>query len=268
MDKKKNNKREREDDDAPVQAKKRIKVYEADDSDNYKHDPVFFPLKEDGRTIQTNLQAGLIANRILLVGDTARATKISKLFDDPENIIVVDSDKMYKTFTGTYRGVPISIMAIGMGFSRIDIAVREARQIITGPMAMMRLGTCGIINPDIGISKILVAAKGSLYIQSIKSAIVSGNDDSYYRISAPALPDEKLTSIIMKNMKNIVGKDNVVGVLNCTADSFYGSQGRPDHNFKDFNEDVVNNIPEVGSLEMETFGLLHLGTISEEPIYA
>ena len=41
------------------------------------------------------------------------------------------------------NGVPLSIIAIGMGTPMMDFLVREVRAIVTGPMAVVRFGTCG-----------------------------------------------------------------------------------------------------------------------------
>jgi len=46
-----------------------------------------------------------------------------------------------------------------------------------------------------------------------------------YTITKPVLPDPKLTSVILENLKEIIGPTNIKEGGNCTADSFYGSQG-------------------------------------------
>ena len=48
-----------------------------------------FPLNKEGETLFMNLKPGDVANRILSVGDTGRALKISKFFDKPEYNILV-----------------------------------------------------------------------------------------------------------------------------------------------------------------------------------
>ena len=216
-----------------------------------------FPLKSDGSTLHLNLKHGDISNRIISVGDTKRAMKISKLFDKPDMCLKVYSNKTFKVYTGTYHNVPISIVATGMGYAMMDLVVREIRQVVEGPLAIIRYGTCGVINHDYRAGHIFIASKGSTFIQSNRDLIVKKDKDKAYRIFKPALPDPILTDLLMENFKEIVGKDKVKGVMNCTADSFYCSQGRPDPNYEDLNEDLIDELkekyPEAVTLEMETF---------------
>lgn len=227
---------------------------------------VKFPLRDDGTTLHLNVKTGDVANRILSVGDTARAIKISKFFDKPEHTVKVISVKTFRVFTGTFRGVPVSIIATGMGYPMIDFVVREIRHVIEGPMAMIRYGTCGVINPDYQAGQVLVAAKGSIFAQTNCGEIIKGNRDKAYTIAKPVLPDIGLSALLVNNMREIIGRDKVKEVMNCSADSFYGSEGRFDPNFEGYNETLIDDIlsayPQVVSLEMESFGLLNLATES------
>ena len=63
-----------------------------------------------------------VANRIITVGDYTRARRISKCFDGGKAVFEHESHRKFLTLTGTYSGVPITVVAIGMGFS-----VREGR---------------------------------------------------------------------------------------------------------------------------------------------
>lgn len=64
-----------------------------------------------------------VANRIITVGDYTRARRISKCFDGGKAVFEHESHRKFLTLTGTYSGVPITVVAIGMGFS-----VREGRR--------------------------------------------------------------------------------------------------------------------------------------------
>lgn len=50
----------------------------------------------------------------------------------------VRSTRGFVTHTGTFRGVPVSIIATGMGYPMMDFVVRETRAVVNGPMAMLR----------------------------------------------------------------------------------------------------------------------------------
>ena len=43
-----------------------------------------------------------------------------------------------------YEGIPISIIAVGMGAPNADFFVREARECITGDMVIVRCVVCGL----------------------------------------------------------------------------------------------------------------------------
>lgn len=223
-----------------------------------------FPLRADGSTLHLNVKKGDVANRILSVGDTARAIKLSKFMDRPRCIMVTHSERTFKVFTGTFKGVPLSIVATGMGYPMIDFVVREIKHVVEGPLAMIRLGTCGVIHPDYDAGQILVATKGSTFIQTNHSEIIKGNAKKAYSIADPVRSDIPLSSLLVCNLRDTVGKDRVKQVMNCSADSFYCSEGRIDPNFIDLNDTLIDDLrekyPEVVSLEMESFGLLSLAT--------
>jgi len=48
------------------------------------------------------------------------------------------STRHFTTFTGRMLGVPVSIIATGMGTAMMDFVVREARAIVDGDMAIAR----------------------------------------------------------------------------------------------------------------------------------
>lgn len=62
-----------------------------------------------------------------------------------------------------------------------------------------------------------------------------------------------------------LGKHRVFPGADCTADSFYSSQGRIDKNFDDCNETLIENIrdknPECEILQMESSMLFHLAQV-------
>lgn len=230
-----------------------------------------FPLLDDGSTLHLNIKPGDVANRVLSVGDTQRAIKLSKLFDKPEACIKIISTKTFRVFTGTFRNVPVSIIATGMGLPMMDFVVREVREVVDGPIAMMRYGTCGVIDSNFNAGDVLVASKGCVWIKTNYDQIANGNYKNAYTIFKPAMPDLVLCNLMIDNMREIIGKDKVKAVMNWSADSFYGSEGRPDYNFIDANETLIDEVkdkyPDTVGLEMETFCLYHLGQLSKEKIH-
>ncbi|KAL8435792.1 hypothetical protein ACSSS7_002169 [Eimeria intestinalis] len=66
------------------------------------------------------------------------------------------------SYAGYYRRKPVSIVAVGMGAPMMDVLVREASYITEGPLAIVRLGTCTLLDQELRPGSIVVASQGSL----------------------------------------------------------------------------------------------------------
>lgn len=73
-----------------------------------------FPLRKDGSTWHVQVKPRLVANRIISVGDSKTALALTKLLD-PQNCITKVINSAIRVYTGTFKGVPVSIIATGMG---------------------------------------------------------------------------------------------------------------------------------------------------------
>lgn len=151
------------------------------------------------------------------------------------------------------------------GMPMMDFCLRELRAIVSGPIAIIRFGTCGVIKTN--VSDIL----GCLAVCDGGSAILQHdvNDESCevenaYRLSRVWPPDRSLTDILMSCCKQRVGESIVHSSVNVSADSFYGSQGRKSVGFNDCNEGLLDMIrarlaaAETITMEMETGQLMHV----------
>ncbi len=230
----------------------------------------------NGKNLHMDLGVGDIANRVINVGSHSRAAKIASLFDNyPDNVICIESSRGFTTYTGKYKGVDVSVVAIGMGTPMMDFFVRETRAVVTGPMMMIRYGTCGGISSKPSAGSVVVVEKSGLVLRnynSFKNGKLSGEP---YMILDSVNATSKISEQLQKDMVNTLGDSVPVHVgTNVTADSFYGSQGRIDDRFLDDNKDLINKVQkfyknDAKSMEMETFQLLHLASCSndEHPIY-
>ena len=128
---------------------------------------------ENGRVHHLGLAPGEVANRVVSVGSLSRATLLRGLLDAPG--FELTSARGFTTFTSTYGGVPVSVVATGMGGPMMDFVVRETRAVTAGPMSFVRLGSCG------GVSE--AAAPGVVVANTPGSVAVSRNldhDDQRY----------------------------------------------------------------------------------------
>lgn len=66
---------------------------------------------------------------------------------------------------GLYEGTPVSIITTMMGMPNMDFVVREARAVVDGQMAVIRLGTCGALRPPAQLGSLMVASPGAVCIR-------------------------------------------------------------------------------------------------------
>ncbi|KAK3820471.1 MAG: nucleoside phosphorylase domain-containing protein [Benniella sp.] len=237
-----------------------------------------FPMDADGRTYHVGVKRGELANRVLTVGDPARAIVLSRSLDGvdrentppktiPANLFSFASHRGFLTITGRYKGVPVSIVAIGMGVSMMDFFVREARAVVDGPMVIIRLGSCGSLS-EARVGDICVPS-GAYVVQrnyNYFAEDAASTHEQPYHFSKVFPADPEITDTLVRNMASKLGENHVWKGINATADSFYSSQGRQDENFKDDNqalfEELTRHEPDTKTLEMETFVLYHLARAS------
>lgn len=86
---------------------------------------------------------GQIAKRVLMPGDPQRAKWIAKTF--LKNAKLISDVRGMLTYTGTYKGVPITIMPHGMGIPSICIYTHELFSFY-GAQVIYRIGSCGVTN--------------------------------------------------------------------------------------------------------------------------
>jgi purine-nucleoside phosphorylase len=105
-------------------------------------------------TPHISAEKGDFAPTILLPGDPLRAQHIAENFlDDPRQVTAVRNMLGY---TGTYRGIPVSVMGTGMGIPSASI---YATELVTeyGVERLIRVGSCGGILPSVKIRDVILA---------------------------------------------------------------------------------------------------------------
>ena len=111
-------------------------------------------MKEFRGTPHISAQVGDIADTVLMPGDPLRARFIAENFlDDPKEFNRVRGMLGY---TGTYRGVPVSVMGSGMGTPSIGIYSYELYHFY-GVENIIRVGSAGALAPDLEMFDVVLA---------------------------------------------------------------------------------------------------------------
>jgi purine-nucleoside phosphorylase len=93
------------------------------------------------------------APAVLCPGDPRRAEYIARTFFDSAR--QVNEERGMLGFTGTFEGRPLSVQASGMGCPSAAIVYEELIQL--GATRLLRVGTCGALQPDMAMADVVVA---------------------------------------------------------------------------------------------------------------
>lgn len=150
-----------------------------------------------------------IASTVLMPGDPLRAKFIAE--NMLENSICYSEIRGMYGFTGTYKGKRVSVQGSGMGVPSISIYTNE---LITSYNVknIIRIGTCGAMQPDIKVRDIILAMSSS-------------TDSSLNKIRFHGMDYAPTASfkLLMKAYESAKEKGIAVRAGNIlTADSFYG----------------------------------------------
>lgn len=94
-------------------------------------------------TPHNGARRGQIAKRVIMPGDPKRAAWIAKTF--LKNAKLVNDVRGMLAYTGTYKNVPVTVMAHGMGIPSICIYTHELYDFYKAKV-IYRIGSCGVTN--------------------------------------------------------------------------------------------------------------------------
>jgi len=103
--------------------------------------------------IHLRAEPGDYADAVLLPGDPLRAKYIAETY--LEDVREVNSERGLLGFTGTWEGKPVSVQGTGMGCPGATIVFEELIQL--GSKKLMRVGTCGGLQPHHALGDLIVA---------------------------------------------------------------------------------------------------------------
>jgi uridine phosphorylase len=164
------------------------------------------------RQYHIDLGPGDLADYILLPGDPDRVAKIAPLLDSIE---LERQHREFRSVTGTYKGLRISVVSTGIGTDNVEIVVAEILALTAKP-TFIRIGSCGVLRPDIELGD-LVISTGAVRLEATSAYFVH---DGY-----PAVASYQAVAALLEAADR-TGTPAHLGIT-ATAPGFYGAQGRP-----------------------------------------
>lgn len=159
--------------------------------------------------IHVRAQPGEIAPVVLLPGDPDRATLIAEtLFDDP---VLYSSHRHLLGYTGTFRGVPVSVQTTGMGCPSLAIVAEEIIRL--GASRLIRVGTCGAVASRVSPGDLVVAT----------ASVANEGTSRQYLGGQPYAPAADFaTTRALVDSTHRLGRTTHVGLIQ-TEDAFYAT---------------------------------------------
>jgi len=206
-----------------------------------------------GKIYHLRLRPDQIANNIFVVGDPARANMVAEHFDSVEHSV---QNREFVTKTGTYRGMPVTVIGTGIGTDNVEIVLVEAfglnefdlqskvRKEGAQPLTIIRIGTSGGLQRDIEVGTLAISAyglgldsTGLFYDQEAADEVSLRIEKEAYRIITEATPQDrrfrgkiypyvsKASPEVVEALSKHAKEDYVVGIT-VTGSGFYAPQGR------------------------------------------
>lgn len=168
----------------------------------------------------TGLPVGEVTPSVIVCGDPARADRIAAQL---EGAALLSQRREYRAHRGHFNNVPITVCSHGVGAPGAAMAFEEL--IVAGAQRIIRVGTCGGLQPNIGAGDLVVVtaavqntgygretvpdgypavADATLALALSRAAVASGRpahtglvltrDNFYPGVAAPAAPDYRVLS--------------------------------------------------------------------------
>ncbi len=168
------------------------------------------PKDQLGRPYHIRLQKKDVGRVALLPGDPGRVPMIAERLSGPKPL---GSNREYAAYGGKVGGEKVVVVSTGIGGPSTAIAVEELARL--GVKVMIRVGTCGAIQPSIKVGSLIIADA---------AVRMDGTSLQYVHAGYPAAAAPGVVAALSGAAASL-GKDSVVGI-SATTDSFYVGQGR------------------------------------------
>ncbi len=137
----------------------------------------------------TQLKPGDVAPYVLLPGDPKRVPIVASFWDEAH---FVADNREHVTYTGVYKGVPISCTSTGMGCPSTAIAMEELAR--CGVKNFIRIGTCGTFQSYVKNGDMIVFDSACRY---------DGASKAYAPLEYPAVATHEVVSACIQAGKEL-----------------------------------------------------------------
>lgn len=185
-------------------------------------------------TPHINAKDGAFAKTVLMPGDPLRAKLLAETFlEDAE---LVTNVRNVLGYTGKYKGVPVSVMASGMGMPSIGIYSWELYTHY-GVENIIRIGSAGSYSKDLDLLDVALA--DFAYSDSSYAKVMSGIEDHII------YPSKALNDKILDVAKKVDTECKLCHVY--SSDVFYSPE----------SFENISKRTDCQCVEMESFALFH-----------
>ena len=199
-------------------------------------------------TLYMGVDESTVAEYVIFSGDPWRVDMVKNYLDNPEKIAF---KREFNTYTGTYKGIPVTVTSTGMGAPTAAIAMEEMYE--AGMKVAVRMGTVMALQDDM-LGKFIIP---------IAAMRRESTSKTYIEESYPAVADIELVNVMNATVTQM-GAEYVNGI-NCTMDGFYSEMH--DSKFsKEFGRDLSGLFDElrkyhVTGIDMESACMLTVGRL-------
>lgn len=189
-----------------------------------------------------------VADYVIFSGDPWRVEVIKQYLDDPQKVAFL---REFNTYTGTYKGVRVTVTSTGIGAPSAAIAMEEMYE--SGMKVAVRMGTVMALQDDM-LGKFIIP------IAAMRREKTSS---TYVEESYPAVADIELVNTMNATVLQM-GSEYINGI-NCTMDGFY-SQMHDSRFSLEFGRDMSGIFEElkklhVTGIDMESACMLTVGRL-------
>ncbi len=176
------------------------------------------------------LSPGDVAPYVLLPGDPKRVEVVASFWDEAHKVA---DNREYVTYTGVFKGMPISCVSTGIGCPSTSIAMEELARV--GATTFLRIGTCGGYQDYIQNGDIAIFDSAARY---------DGASHLYAPPEFPAVANHEVVSACIKAGEQL-GNRCHVGTTR-TADTFYALKTVPGFSYNNYwNSNWENFIEDI-----------------------